>query len=708
MASVIQSVVGAAFNTSATADVTLTGVTAGSSIIIVCPLYGNIAASVPSATSYTAGSVAAITNGSSARSIGLLYRHNVAGGNTTVTVTTDAPVGYRFGYPIALEVSGLVNAAPHVQMPASSGTNGANSTAPATGNSSASTVTCFVVSGMTLAAGTADAGIDTPATTGYTNASVRQISTSEVAYSVDYKTGSAAGVQSAAWGTLTASAEWAAGLWAFEENATATVDITATSSATPAQGSSLTITCTGAGATQGTRDVRIGGVIQTPASWSDTSITVTVDRGSNKFGAALNVEVFNSGAIDSNSFALTSILPASGWDFVDIVSPASAYFTRLSARPDLAAGDQISWNTQGALVDVFSDATWSADPQVLSFPFEVWSAGSGWGIQATQVLYAAQVLDGRSDAENRLRTQRQRRNAAKLLDVRTWGGSALDARRWFADELEASAGGPVTLTATSSLGAAIQAAQAATASISAAVQAPLSSTSALGVAVQASLTGVASVGAAVQVAQSATATLAAAVQAAVAATASLTAYIQAGSQASASLEVAVQQARSATAAADVVVQAALSGSASLGAAVQAAGTAAAALGAAVQAAGTATASLGAYVQAGSVVVASLEAAIQRAATATASLDAALAVSGAATASLSAMVLSQSAVTASLGAAVRAAVASTAGLSAYVNDPSALVFTEDGRQRIGAAQGRAGQRIGPEAGAVGQRVGGRRL
>jgi hypothetical protein len=241
-----------------------------------------------------------------------------------------------------MEVPGLVNAAPHVQMPASSGANGANSTAPATGNSSASTVTCFVAAGMTLAEGTADAGIDTPATTGYTNGSVRQISTSELAYSVDYKTGSAAGVQSAAWGTLTASAEWAAGLWAFEEVAAGTCTITAVDDSTPAIGQSVVITATGQGATQGTRDVRIGGTVQTVTAWNATSITVTIVRPAlAKLRSAVNVEIFNSGALDSNSFAITGVEPASGWDAVDIVSPASDYFKRVSTRPDIAAGDQL-------------------------------------------------------------------------------------------------------------------------------------------------------------------------------------------------------------------------------------------------------------------------------------------------------------------------------------------------------------------------------
>lgn len=223
-ASVVQVGTAVGFNNTSTAAVSLTGVTAGNSILIYCPLYSDATPAEPSATSYTLARRGSITNGSSSRSASFLYRHNVSAGTHNITVNTSAASGFQFGYAIPFEVSGLANAAPNVTMPAANGANGQNDASPTTGTSGGTTVaTCFIVAGMCLAAGTADAGIDTPATTGYTNHGVRQISTSEVAYSFDSKSVSSTGTQSAAWGTLSASAEWGAVLVAFEESAATAV-----------------------------------------------------------------------------------------------------------------------------------------------------------------------------------------------------------------------------------------------------------------------------------------------------------------------------------------------------------------------------------------------------------------------------------------------------------------------------------------------------
>ena len=60
-------------------------------------------------------------------------------------------------------------------------------------------------------------------------------------------------------------------------------------SITPSQidsGESFTIAGSGFGATQGLSLVQIGGVTQTPTSWSDSSITCTATRGSQSMGNA--------------------------------------------------------------------------------------------------------------------------------------------------------------------------------------------------------------------------------------------------------------------------------------------------------------------------------------------------------------------------------------------------------------------------------------
>ena len=72
----------------------------------------------------------------------------------------------------------------------------------------------------------------------------------------------------------------------FSDVASAGLTIT---SITPSQidsGESFTIAGTGFGSTQGLSLVQIGGVTQTPTSWSDSSITCTATRGSQSMGNA--------------------------------------------------------------------------------------------------------------------------------------------------------------------------------------------------------------------------------------------------------------------------------------------------------------------------------------------------------------------------------------------------------------------------------------
>jgi trimeric autotransporter adhesin len=165
-----------------------------------------------------------------------------------------------------------------------------------------------------------------------------------------------------------------------------TPNISSTSSANPAHESLLTITGTNFGASGGS--VALGGITQTVISWSATSIVIRVNRGTNKYGTALNVVVTDSSAVDSNSYALTSILPWSGWDYIDIGTPNTSAANRLTASPDLVSGDQVSYTDFGGLVEVISDGTFTADTYIAFFKFEVWSStGGGWGTTADQTLF---------------------------------------------------------------------------------------------------------------------------------------------------------------------------------------------------------------------------------------------------------------------------------------------------------------------------------
>lgn len=236
--------------------------------------------------------------------------------------------------------------------------------------------------------------------------------------------------------------------------------ITSVSSVTPANGSSLTINASGGGfgASQGAGSVTIGGITQSVTSWSDTSINVTVDRGTNKYGATVNVVVQPNTGSPSDPYALTSLQPQSGWTYVDVGTPAADPFTRLTARPDFASGDQVAYDTVGGLVSVATDLTFSVDPSVYSWQYEAWSAGSGWSPLATQVMYAAATVDGGRDAVL-MRALARPRPTQLALDVGSWGGRvSTSVLKWFAPELAAGAGGSTTfktLTASTATSAAL-------------------------------------------------------------------------------------------------------------------------------------------------------------------------------------------------------------------------------------------------------------
>lgn len=164
-------------------------------------------------------------------------------------------------------------------------------------------------------------------------------------------------------------------------------NITSVSAGTPREGASLTITGTNFGASQGSGDVKINGITQTVTAWADTSITVTIVLGTNKFGASYTVVVRDNSLTSSNSYAgITGLLPASAsLSYVDLTTPNTTSAYRLTSSADLVSGDQIEYSNVGSSVTVNADATFSAGPGVSSFSFRVWTSGSGYGASATQI-----------------------------------------------------------------------------------------------------------------------------------------------------------------------------------------------------------------------------------------------------------------------------------------------------------------------------------
>ena len=226
--------------------------------------------------------------------------------------------------------------------------------------------------------------------------------------------------------TFATSTSWTIAGITFSDAGTGPV-ITGLSTGTPSPGDSLVITGTAFGASQGAGSVTIGGVTQTVTAWADTSITVTVVRGSNKFGAALNVVVTDNALAASAPFGLTALLPISGWSYVNLTTINKAASNRLTASPDLESTDQISWETVSAGVTVAADATFYAVNSVRSFQFEVWSSGGGWGLMATQEFSPPALFTFRRKNGGRTHTKLWRREG--------WINTRVSAAGWFNKDL---------------------------------------------------------------------------------------------------------------------------------------------------------------------------------------------------------------------------------------------------------------------------------
>jgi hypothetical protein len=163
--------------------------------------------------------------------------------------------------------------------------------------------------------------------------------------------------------------------------------VTAVSNASPANGSALTITGTNFGASQGAGGVTLGGVAQTVTSWAATSIAITVARGVNQYGVALNIVVSDNSAAASNAFPITGIVPQSGWSYVNLTAQNADSTKRLTAIADLASGDQVAYDNKATLATVLADSTFYCTSAVASFNCEAWTSG-GWGTTALQTINA--------------------------------------------------------------------------------------------------------------------------------------------------------------------------------------------------------------------------------------------------------------------------------------------------------------------------------
>lgn len=159
-----------------------------------------------------------------------------------------------------------------------------------------------------------------------------------------------------------------------------------------------TITGTNFGASAG--QVTIGGVVQPIVSWGATSITIgPIARGTLKYGTQ-PVVVRDSSSVLSNPNNQT-LLPQTGWAYIDMVAPLATSGDRLTTTPDLSNSDQVAYGnvTPSGTVTVVSDGSFTATATVGSFAFEV-NDGTGWGSFATQVITEVTQFSGVLQASN--------------------------------------------------------------------------------------------------------------------------------------------------------------------------------------------------------------------------------------------------------------------------------------------------------------------
>jgi hypothetical protein len=202
--------------------------------------------------------------------------------------------------------------------------------------------------------------------------------------------------------------------------------IDAISSPNPLHGSSLVITVRNASASGNT--VTLGGVAQTITAEDTDEITITVSRGTNKYGVPLDLVVTDALSAVGSPHVVSSIQPPAGWAYVNLTSLVTAGL-RITAIADLASGNQLAYETIGGDVTVFADGHVEIAAGFVSpveFDVEAWVIGDGWGDVGTQEFIDVGSLAGVTfpiDSEGSLPLVGA--SIDWFISV-TWGGEMLD------------------------------------------------------------------------------------------------------------------------------------------------------------------------------------------------------------------------------------------------------------------------------------------
>lgn len=160
-------------------------------------------------------------------------------------------------------------------------------------------------------------------------------------------------------------------------------------------GSSLTITGTNFEASQGTGGVTLDGAGQTETAWADTSITITVALGNNRYGTQAMVVTNNSG--NSSSSTNINVQPESTKSYVNLSGTLATSGLRITAIPDLVNTYQleISGVVGGDISDVtvYEDASISVSAGVTGFYVRAHD-GSTWGALGFQTISFGNQISG--------------------------------------------------------------------------------------------------------------------------------------------------------------------------------------------------------------------------------------------------------------------------------------------------------------------------
>lgn len=332
----------------------------------------------------TGGSVAQVVQGQVRTSQWMAEVTSAPSGNLTVQLTFGAASDYSFNVQ---RWSGILSGA-SIDKAATITATGTQTSLTVGPTATLAQADEVVFTTFGAATGSSASGITAPS--GYTGDAFEQNSSAFIGMGTAHKVVASTSAVSAAWtfGATAGTSDLCAVIGTLKITGAGGPTITSTSSATPQRGSTFTVTGSSFGASQGTQVLKIGGVTQTVTSWAAGSITITnLDIGTNKYGTAVNAEIWDGGSLVSNSFALTSLQPPTDNSFKDIVTPAASGPTRITTSPvDVASGDQIE-ATLASQVTLFDDATFSAGGTVQFFQARAWtSSGGGWGDWTNQVL----------------------------------------------------------------------------------------------------------------------------------------------------------------------------------------------------------------------------------------------------------------------------------------------------------------------------------